>query len=91
MGKDNTFDFAAYRKGVGNRVPCPRCGRPIPADSTQCPECRVHFDGIAAEFAPGARDGSSMLGRWAKVGAWLILGILAIGLLMALAAHLLGE
>ncbi len=31
-------------------VPCPRCRRPIPASSTTCPECGVHFQGWAEDF-----------------------------------------
>ena len=42
------------RRPSGNgsgAVPCPRCRRPIPASSTTCPECGVHFQGWAEDFA----------------------------------------
>ena len=38
-------------KDVSGAVLCPRCRRPIPAASTTCPECGVHFQGWAEDFA----------------------------------------
>ncbi len=37
-------------KSDSGSVLCPRCRRPIPASSTTCPECGVHFEGWAEDF-----------------------------------------
>jgi hypothetical protein len=61
-------------------VRCARCGKPIPATATRCPECRVHFQGEAYEFShPSERaSGRGRAGRWAVVivavllAAWVL-------------------
>jgi ribosomal protein L37AE/L43A len=55
MSDDNTLNFEEHRrKREQNRdlVPCPKCKKPILATSIRCPECGVHFDGEAYDFAP---------------------------------------
>ncbi len=41
---------SAPSRKVSGSVPCQRCLRPIPASSTTCPECGVHFQGWAEDF-----------------------------------------
>jgi hypothetical protein len=51
---DDTLSFEeARRKRDENPslVRCARCGKTIVATVTRCPECGVHFQGEAQEFA----------------------------------------
>ncbi len=84
MNDDNVFDFTTYREGTGNLVPCKRCGRPIPADSTQCKHCGLYYQGHASDFAPGTTGDVRMNFAWMRAVAMMILVLLAGLLLLAL-------
>ena len=66
MSDDNIFDFTSYRGGSGNLVPCKRCKRPIPADSTRCTYCGLHYQGHAWQFTPEADGEVRMHFTWVK-------------------------
>lgn len=90
MEDDRIFDLTEYRRGTGNLVPCPRCSRPIPASATRCPECRVHFQGQAYEFAE-AKAGPLDSGRPViRVAAWVLLIALALIAVAFVVGALLG-
>ena len=88
MDEEGIFDLTEYRHGGGDRVPCPRCSKPIPASATRCPHCRVHFDGEAYQFTEELQYESGVGGRWIRLAAWalvalivLFLSVLVVGLL----------
>jgi hypothetical protein len=33
-------------------VPCGKCQQPVSGRAQRCPNCKVHFSGFAADFAP---------------------------------------
>jgi predicted amidophosphoribosyltransferase len=78
MEEDGIFDLNEYRRGEGSRVPCPRCSKPIPADATRCPECRVHFQGQAYEFAEAKSRSDPPVVAWIRLSAWVIIAIVAL-------------
>lgn len=86
MNDEGIFDLAEYRSGGGDRVPCPRCSKPVPASATRCPHCRVHFDGEAYQFSEGLPYESGVGSKWIRLAAWaliaiivLLLAVLAVG------------
>lgn len=71
------FGEAKRRLGGSDRVPCPRCGRRVPANVGRCPHCGIWFAGEAAD------DGSGLAWRgWirraVRWGFWLIVAALAL-------------
>jgi len=55
-------------------VLCPRCRRPIPASSTTCPECGVHFQGWAEDFTESRLSFlRKSIGRYVLLAAAVIL------------------
>lgn len=84
MEENGIFDLTEYRSGGGERVPCPRCSRPIPASVTRCPHCRVHFDGEAYQFTERAPFESGVGRGWIRLTAWVLIAAVAL-LLAALA------
>jgi hypothetical protein len=86
MEDDKTVDLTAYREGAGNLIPCARCARPIPADSTRCVHCGVHFQGKAWQFTRGGTGDIRMGGRWLPVVVLLVLAVLGGFLVLGLVA-----
>jgi hypothetical protein len=43
---------SAIRACLPGEVPCGRCQQPVSARAQRCPNCKVHFSGFAADFAP---------------------------------------
>lgn len=76
MDDKNVVDFTAYRRGETGRVPCPRCLRPVPADSTRCPHCRVHYQGAAYEFAEEKTPDANQVVGWNRWISWIVLAII---------------
>ena len=75
MDDKNVVDFTAYRRGETGQVPCPRCSRPVPADSTRCPHCRVHYQGAAYEFAEANTPDANQVTGWIRLIVWIVLAI----------------
>lgn len=71
------FGAAKRRLGGGDRIPCPRCGRRVPANAGRCPHCSIWFAGEAADRRPRLdwRGGILLVLRW---GFWLIVALLAL-------------
>ncbi|GMW00630.1 MAG: hypothetical protein AMXMBFR84_17670 [Candidatus Hydrogenedentota bacterium] len=88
MAKD-VFDFSAYRSGRGALVPCRRCKKPIPADSTRCGHCGLHFRGHAAEFVSSFEAPRKRFGRLARMVVGFLLGALLLALLAGFAGGVL--
>lgn len=44
-------DAVVHSCGPGE-VPCVRCKQPIAARAKRCPHCKIHFTGLAEDFAP---------------------------------------
>src|SRR6185437_14021117 len=50
---DDVLKFGDYGEAQNDEdslIRCARCGEKIPAISTRCPECGVHFQGEAQDF-----------------------------------------
>lgn len=86
MSDNKIVDFTQYRSGSGALVPCRRCLAPIPADSTTCSRCGLHFRGRAADFAPGANEPAELPNRWLKIATYAVLTLLAAGALVSIVA-----
>ena len=72
---DEPLNFEEHRKRReenASTVPCPRCKKWIVATTSRCPECGVHFQGEAQDFAdePAPKAG---VPKWAVLVAILLL------------------
>jgi hypothetical protein len=82
MADDEILNIEQHRQAKeddSSSVRCFRCGKSIPAVSTRCPHCRVHFQGVAEDF-----DGEEDEYRRKRQPWWVI--ITAIILLLFLIA-----
>jgi ribosomal protein L37AE/L43A len=80
---DEIYRFEDHRRRQSqDSVRCARCGKMILATVTRCPECGVHFQGEAYDFAP--ESGSTLGGR---LRGW---GLLVV-VILVLAALLIGS
>ena len=79
----NFEDHRRRREENASTVRCARCGEWIVATATRCPECGVHFQGEAQEFAHPSEQSpaNSGLPTWVVAVAVLLLAAMAIGLL----------
>jgi len=75
----DVVDFGAAKRRIGgqDRVPCPRCGRRVPAHASRCPHCSIWFAGEAADFRPRLDWRGRVRGvvRW---GFWLLVALFAL-------------
>ncbi len=81
---DNHLNFEAHRRrrdANADLVPCAKCKRRIPALTTRCPECGVHFNGAAEDFV---QEGGGDRGT----PTWMV--VLAVLLLMVVMTSLFG-
>lgn len=71
------------REENASTVRCARCGRWIVATATRCPECGVHFQGEAQDFAhPSDRQvGGKGPAVWVVALVVLLLAAMAVGVL----------
>lgn len=77
---DEPLSFEEHRRRReenASTVRCARCQKWIVATATRCPECGVHFQGEAQDFAP---DEQELGGR--RTPVWVI--VVAVLLLMAM-------
>lgn len=80
---DEPLNFEEHRRrrpADTDVVPCARCKKPIPAVSTRCPECGVHFSGAAEDFVQEGRGGRGTP-TWVVVVAVVLLVVTVAGLL----------
>jgi ribosomal protein L40E len=87
---DEPIDITKAREERADRhmlVPCARCGAQIPMHATQCPKCRVHFDGEAFQFT---YERASQNPPSSRPALWLSLGVIFIILFAALLYYLMG-
>lgn len=71
------FGEAKRRIGGGDRIPCPRCGRRVPAHASRCPYCSIWFAGEAGDFRPQL-DWRGWIRRVVRWGFWLLVAALAL-------------
>ncbi len=86
VDEPETFKLSEYRRGTGSRVACPKCNAAIPAETTRCPYCGVHFRGAAHTFAPDAE--AAMEKRRRPVVRALVAAAVGGGLLLLAARGL---
>jgi hypothetical protein len=82
---DEPLNFEEHRRRReenASTVRCVRCRKWIVATATKCPECGVHFQGEAQDFAPDEDASAGRRGTpWVIVLAILLLLAVLIGLL----------
>lgn len=80
---DEPLSFEQHRRRReenASLIPCFRCKKTILATATRCPECGVHFQGEAQDFADGAEAaGGRGLPAWVVVVAVLLLLAMLVG------------
>ena len=81
---DESLNFEEHhrrREENASVVRCARCKQWIVATATKCPECGVHFQGEAQDFAdePTPKDGG--FATWVVVVAVLLLITFLVGVL----------
>lgn len=84
---DEPLSFEEHRRRRDDNpslVPCARCGQRILATATRCPECGVHFQGEAQEFAHESERDLRSAGRpvWVIALAVLILVAMVLGIVL---------
>ncbi len=85
MDEDEAYKLDAYRnEGSSDLVPCAKCGALISAYATRCPECGVHFDGVAYDFAPPTLPQKPRAIRWIARGAVAFVAVMAAAVLLLL-------
>jgi len=89
MPDDNIVDLNEYRsrkKGDDQWVTCPRCGARIYAHTMRCPDCGVHFRGLAYEFSPeeNAERRQPRAIRWLAVVLLVLAGVCVLAVIFAL-------
>jgi predicted amidophosphoribosyltransferase len=77
-GPPNFEEFRRRREENASTVRCAKCGEWIVATVTRCPECGVHFQGEAQDFADAAEPAEDRSGA----PAWVV--VLAVLLLLAI-------
>lgn len=83
---DELLSFEEHRRRRdenASSVRCARCGESILATTTRCPECGVHFQGEAQDYAHSSEKPSGECGspRWVVAVAVLLLIAMAVGVL----------
>ena len=79
MADKTILDLESFRKqGSPSRTPgrvrCAKCKALIAASTSQCPECGIHFDGVAEDFADDRPVAwISPRRRWVKITAFALL------------------
>jgi len=80
---DETLSFEEHRKrreANASTVRCAKCAKWIVATATRCPECGVHFQGEAQDFADPANETTSHgTPKWVLVLAALLVVAMFIG------------
>lgn len=81
----NFEEYRRRREENASTVRCARCRKWIVATATRCPECGVHFQGEAQDFAPdkGRSAGPRGTSAWVVVVAVLLLLAMTLTLLSA--------
>jgi hypothetical protein len=80
---DEPLNFEAHRRrrqADADVVPCAKCKTRIPALSTRCPECNVHFSGAAEDFVQESEGGRGTQ-TWVVVVAVVLLVVMLTSLL----------
>ena len=68
------------REENAGTVRCARCNKWIVATATRCPECGIHFNGEAQDFAPDDQQtGSRGTPAWVIMVAVLLLLAMLVG------------
>ncbi|HEV3440387.1 MAG TPA: hypothetical protein VG122_23740 [Gemmata sp.] len=83
---DEPLSFEEHRRRRdenASTVRCSRCGERIVATAVQCPECGVHFQGEAQDFAHSSeqRVDDGKRPKWVIAVAVLLLVAMALGVL----------
>ncbi|MCE9560771.1 MAG: hypothetical protein K8U57_01825 [Planctomycetes bacterium] len=83
---DEPLSFEEHRRRRdenASTVRCARCGEWIVATATRCPECGIHFQGEAQDFAHPSESPTGQNGqpRWVIGIAVLLLVAMAVGFL----------
>ncbi|MDB5312926.1 MAG: hypothetical protein JWO38_7128 [Gemmataceae bacterium] len=84
---DEPLNFEQHRRRReenASTVRCARCGKWIVATATRCPECGIHFQGEAQDFAA---EGDPALGS-RGAPAWVV--VIALLLMLAMLVGVLG-
>jgi hypothetical protein len=84
---DRPLSFEEHRRRRDDNpslVPCARCGKGILATATRCPECGVHFQGEAQEFAHESEREPPVRGA----PMWVL--VLAVLLVLAMVLAVIG-
>lgn len=74
---DEPLSFEEHRRrrqADADLVPCPRCRKRIPALSTRCPACGIHFSGAAEDFAQESEGGRGP-------PTWVVVVVLLVAML----------
>jgi hypothetical protein len=82
---DEPLNFEEHRRrrqADAELVPCAKCKTRIPALSTRCPECGVHFSGVAEDFVQEGVGGRG-------TPTWVV--VVAVLLLMVVLTSLFGR
>ena len=72
-------NLAAFRKRKGSDatlVTCPKCRTLINMLVVRCPNCRIHFDGPAFQFA---RDNAPPPPAWFAIVLWIVVVLIVLG------------
>ncbi|MDB5311138.1 MAG: hypothetical protein JWO38_5340 [Gemmataceae bacterium] len=79
----NFEDHRRRREENASTVRCARCGKWIVATATRCPECGIHFQGEAQDFAAEGdpSPGSRRAPAWVVVIALLLMLAMLVGVL----------
>jgi len=84
VDENDTYELDEYRQEEGSDlVRCAKCGALINAYARRCPECGIHFDGEAYDFAPRTGLKLPRALRWIA-GAGLLLVVIAIAAALVL-------